>query len=124
MPGLQAAFGQLIDIYYGIFLSEPVMRDIWFGLQADKGLRAFELAESRANGELLANAMLRVRPDTDAEEVARSALLIMSLGESTMRLAISVERAEGDALVEAYKTMVLRELGAGLEPMPETKNPA
>lgn len=37
----------------------------------------------------------------------------MSLGEATMRLAISVERAEGDALVEAYKRMVLRELEAG-----------
>jgi hypothetical protein len=32
----------------------------------------------------------------------------MHLGEATMRLAISVDRAEGDALVETYKPMALR----------------
>ena len=36
----------------------------------------------------------------------------MNLGEATMRLAISVERQEGDALVAAYKQMALRELSA------------
>jgi hypothetical protein len=34
----------------------------------------------------------------------------MSLGEATMRLAISVGPEEGRALVAAYKRMVLREL--------------
>ena len=36
----------------------------------------------------------------------------MNLGEATMRLAISVERKEGDALVAAFKQMALRELSA------------
>jgi AcrR family transcriptional regulator len=109
---LQAAFGKLIDIYYGLFLSEPVMRDVWSGMQADKALREVELAESRLNGALLAEAMARVRPDADRKQLERSAFLVMSLGESTMRLAVSVERSEGDALVEAYKRMALREIGA------------
>jgi hypothetical protein len=34
----------------------------------------------------------------------------MQLGEATMRLAISVDRSEGDGLVEAYKRMALREI--------------
>jgi hypothetical protein len=34
----------------------------------------------------------------------------MYLRESTMRLAISVERAEGDSLVEAYKRMAIKEI--------------
>ena len=37
----------------------------------------------------------------------------MQLGEPTMRLAISVERKEGDALVEHFKRMVLREMMEG-----------
>ncbi|PSJ62328.1 TetR/AcrR family transcriptional regulator [Pseudaminobacter soli (ex Li et al. 2025)] len=110
MAGLREAFGGLIDTYYGLFLAGPVMRDIWSGMQADKSLREVELLESRANGELLAAVLKRLKPGADPEMLARSAFLIMSLGESTMRLAISVDPDEGAALVETYKRMVLREL--------------
>ncbi|RJG43677.1 TetR/AcrR family transcriptional regulator [Mesorhizobium sp. DCY119] len=113
MAGLRVAFDRLIDIYYGLFLAEPVIRDIWFGTQADKGLRDVELESGRLNGALLSAVLKRLRPEAEEAELDRSAFLIMSLGESTMRLAISVEREEGDALVENYKRMVLREMEAG-----------
>ena len=110
LPGLREAFGRLIDTYYALFLAEPVIRDIWSGAQSIKGLRELELENSRANAELLAAAMARVRPDASRAELALSAFLVMDLGEAAMRLAISVDRAEGDALVEAYKRMALREI--------------
>lgn len=109
---LQQAFAALVDQYYGMFLSEPVMRDISSGMQADKELMAIELAANRANAETLADAMRRVRGETASGDVSASALLIWQLGEATMRLAISVDRREGDALVEAYKRMMARELAA------------
>ena len=112
MKELRAAFMGLIDTYYALFLAEPVMRDIWSGTQADKALREIELADSRANGAILAEALARLRPAADRAALATSAFLIMQLGEATMRLAISVKRAEGDALVAAYKRLVDRELGA------------
>ena len=108
--GLRRAFGELIDIYYAMFLAEPVMRDIWSGMQADKALRDIDLADSRINGAVLASARARVNPVADRTELERSSFLIMQLGEATMRLAISVERVEGDALVEHFKNMVLREM--------------
>jgi AcrR family transcriptional regulator len=112
VAGLRSAFGQLIDIYYAMFLAEPVMRDIWSGTQADKGLRDIELEDSRANGAVLADALGRLRPDANRAELEVSAFLIMQLGEATMRLAISVGRSEGDALVAAYKQMVLRQIAS------------
>jgi AcrR family transcriptional regulator len=108
--GLRDAFGRLIDIYYGQFLAEPVMRDIWSGTQADKGLRDIDLEDSRLNGAVLAGILARLRPDADPAALATSAFLVMQLGEATMRLAISVDRSEGDGLVEAYKRMALREI--------------
>ena len=36
--------------------------------------------------------------------------MIMHLGEATMHLAISFDRAEGEKLVAAYKRMALTEL--------------
>ncbi|MGL4966896.1 MAG: TetR/AcrR family transcriptional regulator [Inquilinus sp.] len=108
--GLRDAFGRLIDTYYGLFLAEPVMRDIWSGLQADKGLREIDLEDSRINGRVLAEVLARIDPGADRAGQFTRAFLVMQLGEATMRLAISVGRAEGDALVEGYKRMALREL--------------
>jgi AcrR family transcriptional regulator len=50
MPGLQAAYSDLLDQYYEIVLASPVMRDIWSGMQADKQLLELELEESRIAG--------------------------------------------------------------------------
>lgn len=108
---LRTAFGRLIEIYYGAFLAEPVRRDIWSGMQADLSLRTFELTESRANGAILAQAMKKVRPRANATEIEATAFLIMSLGESAMRLAVSVPRVEGDRIIAAYKRMATSELG-------------
>ncbi len=110
MDDLAGAFGALIDTYYAIFLAEPVIRDIWSAVQADGALRAMEVEESRRNGALLAQRLKALRPATDAERIDDTALLVMHLGEATMRLAVSVARAEGDGLVEAYKRMAIREL--------------
>lgn len=110
LQGLATAFAKLVDTYYGIFLAEPVMRDIWSGTQADKALCAMELADSRANGELLSRLLLRLRPEENREALKAAAFLVWQLGEATMRLAVSVERGEGDAIVAAYKRMAIREL--------------
>ena len=81
-------------------------------MQADKQLMALELQESRIAGGMLADAMLRVFPDSDVLRVRESAFLIWHLGEATMRLAISCAPEEGRALVEAFKRMSLLEIMA------------
>lgn len=105
---LRQAFSALIDEYYEIFLAEPVIRDIWSAMQADKTLRDIELAESRENAVLLAAALKRALPDQDLERLRVSALLVMYFGECVMRLAISTGEAEGRVLVETYKRMAFR----------------
>lgn len=111
--GLKRAFSELVDIYYGMFLAEPVMRDIWSGTQADKALRELELADSRANARFLVAVLKRLRPGADTVAMDTAALLVWQMGEAVMRLAISVDREEGDRLVAAYKRMALRELVEG-----------
>ncbi|WFU46512.1 TetR/AcrR family transcriptional regulator [Sinorhizobium terangae] len=109
---LRSAFSVLFDTYYDMFLAEPVMRDIWSAMQADKTLREIELAESRANGRLLAETWARVQPETPRKRIEDAAFLIMHLGECTMRLAVSVDNPQGDRIVAAYKHMILREFVA------------
>ncbi|MDW5441752.1 TetR/AcrR family transcriptional regulator [Polaromonas sp. SM01] len=110
LESLHIAYDGLVDQYYELLLAEPVMRDIWSGMQADKQLTALELEESRACGALLAAAMQRASPGADAEKIASSAFLIWQLGEATMRLAMALEREEGEVLVATYKRMSWREM--------------
>jgi AcrR family transcriptional regulator len=107
---LEVAYVDLIDVYYGIFLADPVMRDIWSGMQTDKHLMALELAESRVCGVMLADAMCRARNLTPTEKTTATAFLIWQLGEGAMRLAVSVDRKEGDQIIAAFKAMTLREI--------------
>lgn len=110
VDGLGRAFCGLVDTYHALFLAEPAMRDIWSGMQADKALRALELADSRANAEMLVAVLKRLRPAADARQLEATALLVWQMGEATMRLAVSVDRDEGDRLVAAFKRMAIREL--------------
>lgn len=110
--GLRTAYSELLDLYYEIVLATPAMRDIWSGMQADKQLMALELQESRVAGGILSDAMLRVFPGSDARQVRESAFLIWHLGEATMRLAVSCTPEEGRGLVDAFKSMSLREIMA------------
>ncbi|CEJ11967.1 Nucleoid occlusion factor SlmA [bacterium YEK0313] len=108
--GLRRALAGLVDDYYALFLAEPVMRDIWSGTQADPSLRDIDLAETRLLGDMLAAALIRLQPEADAEELRISAFLTMHMAGATVRLAIALERSEGDALIAALKRMMMREL--------------
>ena len=110
VEGLKRAFSALYDTYYELFLAEPARRDIWFAVQADKDLRALEIAESRYNGAVLAELLKRLRPEADPAALETSAFLIMSLGEATLRLAVSVDPVEGRLLMDGYKRVALKEL--------------
>jgi AcrR family transcriptional regulator len=107
---LRCAYLDLVDQYYTMVREEPVMRDIWSGMQADKILMAYELEESRLCGELLAQAMTRAHGPALAGHAATTAFLVWQLGEAAVRLAISLDRVSGDAVIEAFKRMTLREI--------------
>ncbi len=109
---LPVALEQIIDGYYEMFVAEPVMRDIWSGTQADKALQELSAAEGDVLAAMLLAVLLRLRPDADGAALATKTRLMMELTEATMRLAISVDRAEGDAFVALFRRIFVRELTA------------
>lgn len=108
--GLRRALAGLVDDYYALFLAEPVMRDIWSGTQADPSLRDIDLAETRLLGDMLAAVLVRLSPDADPAALRTSAFLTMHVAGATVRLAIALERSEGEAMMAALKRMMMREL--------------
>jgi AcrR family transcriptional regulator len=116
LDSLLAAYAGLIDLYFAIVMAEPVMRDIWSGMQADKQLMSLQLTESRICGGFLASAMRKVHPRMDEATLENAAFLIWELGEATVRLAICVQPDEGRALVQAFKRLTLREIADPTSP--------
>lgn len=86
------------------------MQDIWSGTQADPSLRAAELEDSRRNAAVVVHAMRSVATNLTAPDIETSALLVMHLGEATMRLAMSVDAKEGRKLVAGYKKLAVAHL--------------
>ncbi len=111
---LLQSWSSLVDSYYQMFLTRPVMRDIWCATQSDCRLRELELEDSRINARVLADVMARLKPDGERAQLEAVAFLIMQLCEATMRLAVSVDAAEGERLVETYKRMGISALRAAL----------
>ncbi|ERI13869.1 TetR family transcriptional regulator [Brucella sp. RRSP16] len=107
---LIVAFNGLIDEYLGLMRLEPAMRDIWSATQTDKSLSKLEIAESRQNGQLLADTIRRIAPGKLPPQLDETAFLLMHFGESTMRIAVEVSESECDALIAAYKLMATRSL--------------
>ena len=104
------AFNALIDEYLTLMRLEPAMRDIWSATQTDKSLSKLEIAESRQNGQLLADTIRRIAPDKLPAQLDETAFLLMHFGESTMRIAVEVPENECHALIDAYKVMATRSL--------------
>ncbi len=110
VPALVAAFASLMDRFYALVRTGPVMRDIWAGMQADRTLAALQLEESRVMGALLAATVARVRPQADPTQLGLTCFLLWELGESTVRLAIASDVATGAQLVAAYTRMAVTEM--------------
>jgi len=107
---LIVAFNALIDEYLALMRQEPAMCDIWSATQTDKSLSKLEIAESRQNGQFLADTIRRIAPGKVSAQLDETAFLLMHFGESTMRVAVDVSEEESKTLIEAYKVMATRSL--------------
>ena len=96
--------------YYGLFLTEPVTRDIWSATQSDKALQELDIADSRENGRIFFGALKHLVPRREHARLQAASFLLMQLSGAAVRLAIAVDREEGDCLVEEYRLIMRREL--------------
>lgn len=114
LDGLREALGRSIDGYYAMFLELPAMREIWAGAQAAKTLREIDIADIRDHADLLGRVLLRFEPEMDRVHLATTTLVLMQSLAATVRLAVSLDRAEGDALIATVKRILTREIEAEL----------
>lgn len=102
----------IVEGYYATSLDEPVVRDIWSGTQSDKYLQALDIEDSRANGTLVFEALKAYVKEDDLQRFEAACFLLMQMAGTAVRLAIAVERAEGDRLIVEFRRIVRSEIAA------------
>lgn len=107
--GLDAA-DAMVQGYYGIFLDGPDTRDLWAATQSDKELQKLDVEDSRTNGQLLFERLAPLAAPGHLERLRAATFLYAHLAGATVRLAIAVDRAEGDAMVEEFRISLRRSL--------------
>lgn len=95
--------------YYQLFLTEPVTCDIWSAAQSDKALQELDIEDSRVNAGLFFDAMKPIVPKHNHARLKAASFLLMQLSGAAVRLAIAVDRKEGDRLMMEYRFMIARE---------------
>ena len=98
-----------LEGYYQLFLTEPVTRDIWSATQSDKALQELDIEDSRVNAGLFFDAMKPIVPKHNHARLKAASFLLMQLSGAAVRLAIAVDRKEGDRLMMEYRFMIARE---------------
>ncbi|MBX3493522.1 MAG: TetR family transcriptional regulator [Parvibaculum sp.] len=109
-----ARMDRLLADYYALFLTEPVVRDIWSGTQSDKKLQELDITDSRANARVVADALKHLVPRKERARFETVCFLTMQLTGAAVRLAIAVDRKEGDRLMAEYRRMLRDEIGGFL----------
>jgi len=98
---------RIVDSYYEIFLTEPMMQAIWQATQADKSLQKIDSEDCNAHKSMLLDALIRLRPTEEKEVLVALAALLMQFVGTTVRLAISVDRQQGDRIIDLFKRMLV-----------------
>jgi AcrR family transcriptional regulator len=96
----------LAEGYYALFLDEPVTRDIWSATQSDKALQELDIEDGRENGRIFFEALKHLVRKREHKRFEAACFLMMQLTGSAVRLAIAVDREEGDRLMREYRRVV------------------
>jgi AcrR family transcriptional regulator len=118
---LETALHRVVEDFYAMYLTQPAMREIWGATQADKSLQEIEASDTHAHAQMLCDALTRLRPKAAQAPLWTLAMLTMQLVATAVRLAISLERPQGDAVIAAFKRMLQNPLDS-LDSQPRKKS--
>lgn len=97
------AIDMLIEGYYQKVKGEPAIQDLLNAAQADKGLSAIDLEQSRVHSKIFADATYRFVPEEVREEFFRTVLMMFHLAAGAIRLALLVGGEEEAWVIRDFK---------------------
>jgi len=96
----------LLDQFYILYREDPVLREIWVSTAADKSMQDMDIEDSRRNAAIILPQIRDLFPQQHWPRLAHFLFLAMHMCGSIVRLALSVDKKEGDELIKVAKQML------------------
>jgi AcrR family transcriptional regulator len=97
----------ILETKYREWRDDPVMAEIWSIAQANRPLRPFALASSRACAEIMVSSLRRfLRPGVTEDRLWRFCFLTSELYDSAIRTALAFPEDEAMLMIEEYANLV------------------
>ena len=108
---LRPALCRIVDGYFDMFRTHPVMRDIWRATQADRALQEIDRDGGAFLGGLLVDVLKRVAPNLPPQSIETFSQLMMALIAAAVRHAIELRPKEAERALALFKHMLPKDLG-------------
>ena len=95
-----------LDQFFEMNLKDPVLRDIWLSISADKEMRDMDLKTSQYNADLVFESLKHLFPESNWPNLRRYFLLVANITPSTIRLALSSDPEDCPQIIEVAKKMI------------------
>ena len=102
----ESAIDNIIDSIYRFFRSEPVYREIWYGIRADRKLSSLDIEDTWENSRLLYDLFHPFISEKNRGDFEEKIFLASYLCNETIILAISMDEEKGNNAVRYYKDLV------------------
>ena len=106
----------ILETKYREWRDDPVMAEIWSIAQANRPLRPFALASSRACAEIMVGSLRRfLRPGVTEDRLWRFCFLTSELYDSAIRTALAFPEDEAMLMIEEYAKLVALSMNSMLK---------
>ena len=96
----------LLDQFLEMNLKDPVLRDIWLSISADKELRDMDLQSSQRSADLVFESLKHLFPESNWPNLRRYFLLVANITPSAIRLALSSSPEDCPQVIEVARKMI------------------
>lgn len=100
----------VLELYRAV-RADPLMRDIWGGLQADREISHLHMKDNEFYSALLVRIAEKGGSRLQGSVLRNRAVVLNEMGDAVIRLAITLDAPYGLALVTESISILIRELG-------------
>ena len=97
---------EVIEGYYQEYLNDPAILDIWVSISADKSLQDLDIEDSRRVTKLIVDCIKQYYDEKYWDKLQQVGFLLSHMAGSAVRMAMSVDKQEGRALIDSFKCLV------------------